>query len=289
MKRSFFAAAVIAGCTSILLAQGLPRPDVVYQQAEVIGLQTKAGGFGFTVTGNLKGQTVTGKPFSATEERHSVQTLGDGTHIDRTETNQFYRDDQGRTRVERGSGNSMTVTIQDPVAGSIIVLEPASKTAHRLPAPTVLPAPAGAGAGGPATIKFQTGIAVAGVAPGPPPGLPPDVVITRSESGTATPASEDLGTQIINGVPAQGTRTTLTIPAGQIGNDRAIQVVSERWYSSDLQMTVKSSNTDPRFGETTYELTNINRAAPDPSLFLIPPDYAIQGPELRKPQVEKRD
>jgi len=83
----------------------------------------------------------------------------------------------------------------------------------------------------------------------------------------------------INGVLATGHRTTLTIAAGEIGNDRPIVVTSETWYSSDLQMVVKSSNSDPRFGDTSFELTNIVRSEPDPSLFQIPADYTVIEPK----------
>ena len=65
----------------------------------------------------------------------------------------------------------------------------------------------------------------------------------------------------------------MTIPAGTFGNDRDVKVINERWYSDDLQVLVKSSNSDPRFGLTTYELTNIMRTVPDPALFQPPADY----------------
>ena len=115
-------------------------------------------------------------------------------------------------------------------------------------------------------------------------------------SGTMTPAvkplEEDLGTQNQNGVPAQGTRNTITIPAGQIGNNRDIHVVNERWYSSDLQMLVKSVNSDPRFGTTTYQLTNIIRSMPDAGLFQIPGSYTVDpenGQRRFAPAVGKID
>ena len=66
---------------------------------------------------------------------------------------------------------------------------------------------------------------------------------------------------------------SLVIPAGQIGNDRVIRVVGEQWYSNDLQMMIKSSNSDPRFGDTTYQLTGVSQVSPDPSLFQVPADY----------------
>ena len=92
---------------------------------------------------------------------------------------------------------------------------------------------------------------------------------------------EDLGTQNIAGVSAQGTRITRTIPAGQMGNSKPISIVSERWYSSDLQMVVMSSHSDPRTGTSTYTLTNIQRTEPAASLFTVPSDYSVkQGPAM---------
>jgi hypothetical protein len=63
---------------------------------------------------------------------------------------------------------------------------------------------------------------------------------------------------------------------GQIGNEKAIVVVSEHWYSADLQMVVKSTRNDPRFGETTYTVTSIQRTEPAASLFTVPADYTVQ-------------
>jgi hypothetical protein len=86
---------------------------------------------------------------------------------------------------------------------------------------------------------------------------------------------ESLGRQTIEGVQAEGSRTTVTIPAGAIGNERPIQVVSERWYSPELQTLVMTRHSDPRFGETTYRLTNVSRSEPDHSLFEVPAGYKI--------------
>jgi hypothetical protein len=209
----------------------------------------------------MHGPTVTGKPFSATEQHHSLQILGDGTRVENTETNAFYRDEQGRTRLEHGAAGNSHVAIHDPVAGYSVMLDPTNKVAHKLAHPRG---------------HAQMGaVGHAGPLPPPPPGGG-DVVYMRREVKLGEPVKEDLGTQTINGVVAHGTRTTLTIPAGKIGNDRPIQVVNERWYSSDLQTLVKSVNNDPRFGETDYELTNIDRSAPPASLFQIPSDYKVE-------------
>ncbi len=93
--------------------------------------------------------------------------------------------------------------------------------------------------------------------------------------------TESLGTQTIEGVSAEGTRTTRTIPAGEIGNERALEITSEVWTSPDLKMVVLSKRNDPRIGETVYKLTNIQRADPDPSLFQVPSGFTTkQGPEF---------
>jgi hypothetical protein len=120
----------------------------------------------------------------------------------------------------------------------------------------------------------------------------PDLDQLRAEAGAtgtfvfkthpgpnANEVKEQLGKQTIEGVEAEGTRTTVTIPAGEIGNERPIEIVSERWYSPELQLVVMTRHSDPRFGETTYKLTNINRAEPAKSLFEVPSDYTVkEGP-----------
>jgi TonB family protein len=91
--------------------------------------------------------------------------------------------------------------------------------------------------------------------------------------------TEDLGKQTIEGVLCEGKRTTVTIPAGEIGNDRPIEIVSERWFSPELQVVIMTKTSDPRFGENTYRLQNIVRAEPSPSLFQVPSDYTVkEGP-----------
>jgi TonB family protein len=107
-----------------------------------------------------------------------------------------------------------------------------------------------------------------------------NVMVLTSDSPNVE--TQSLGKQIIEGVEAEGTRTVRTIPAGQIGNEQPIQIVHERWYSPELQVTVMTRNSDPRTGETTYRLTNISRAEPAASLFQVPADYTVkEGAPLR--------
>jgi len=87
--------------------------------------------------------------------------------------------------------------------------------------------------------------------------------------------TESLGKRVVEGVEAEGTRTTVTIPAGEIGNTLAIHVVDESWYSRELQVPVMTRHLDPRSGENVFRLTNINRTEPARSLFEVPADYTI--------------
>jgi hypothetical protein len=91
-------------------------------------------------------------------------------------------------------------------------------------------------------------------------------------------------------VSAEGTRSTITIPAGEIGNTLPIEVVDETWYSPELQINVMTKHRDPRSGETTYRLTNLSRSEPDRSLFEVPAGYAVQEgkmPLKSKPMKEE--
>ena len=100
--------------------------------------------------------------------------------------------------------------------------------------------------------------------------------------------TESLGSQIIEGVKADGTRTTITIPAGAVGNERPIEIVSERWYSPDLQTVVKSTHNDPRMEETVYRLININRSEPPQALFVVPADYTVTDNQMRIKMIEEQ-
>jgi hypothetical protein len=269
--RIFISAALTCGA--------LTAQNVVYQQAGAIGLGgvTIAGGtIGAIAAEPLGARTIAGSPFSATEQRHSLQVLGDGTRIERTDNSQLSRDSEGRTRTEMtpsGGDGPAIVTIQDPVAGANYFLDTVHKSANKMPLPKGLPSPTPLNVLSsrvlPATAQPGTLQATVINQPGP------EIITSGASAPAAAPRNEDLGTQNINGVLAKGTRTTITIPVGQIGNDRELQVVSERWYSDDLQMVLKSSNSDPRFGTTTYELTNISRVEPSASLFQIPADYTV--------------
>jgi len=212
------------------------------------------------------GKVVTGAPYSAVAVTEDKQTLADGNVIDRKIQSNVYRDSQGRTRRETtftgvgafapsGQTHSM-VTIHDPVASAAYVLHTDTKVAEQLPIPPGRPKN-GANVHNRMEARLQQEIA------------------------DGTVKKEDLGTQSINGVMAQGTRYTRVIPAGQVGNANSITVVNEQWYSPDLQIMVKIVRNDPRVGQVTYTLTSIQRTEPAASLFTVPSDYTVKQGSLR--------
>lgn len=239
------------------------------------------------VQGAVMGPTVKGAPYSALETVENTQTLGDGTHINQTTQTMVYRDSEGRMRRETPD----SVMIWDPVANASYELDPKTQTARKAPL-GILTAHIRLKGGQPTQVEFQEGDGPL-KAP-PPPPVPGDQVrvfstgrggrggygFTTSSSVTVkigTAKTESLGRQTIEGVNADGSRETSTIDVGEIGNDRPIQTVAERWYSQDLQTTVKEAHSDPRTGQETFILTNISRTEQPADLFQVPPGYQMVG------------
>lgn len=223
-----------------------------------IGPDDALGFVGFEA--GLFGKTVTGAPFTADVSTETIRILPDGNRIDNKTTGTLARDSSGRTRRDltlpliggystsgNGSGPAHAIVINDPVAGVSYVLNDTRKEARELRLPS----------------NFFRGNATN--------RNPNSTARTNSPNVT----TESLGTQLIGGISAEGTRTTRTIPAGQIGNEKPIAVIVERWYSPDLQMDILIKRNDPRGGTTIFQLTNVVRSDPDPSLFQVPSDYTV--------------
>ena len=94
--------------------------------------------------------------------------------------------------------------------------------------------------------------------------------------------TESLGKQMVEGVECEGERVVTTMPAGTIGNDRPIETVNETWYSPELKIMILSKRSDPRFGESTYSVTNITRSEPYAELFQPPSDYTFIDGDTKK-------
>jgi len=221
------------------------------------------------VEAGMPGRVVKNAPYSADVVTETTQALPDGNRIRQSSTVRVYRDSEGRTRREQSlrtlnglapnANLPEVVFINDPVAGANYALNPTEKTASRSAwmlrgrqensaQPTPQPRTQNPG--------------------GPGRGFGP----RRANDNVKT---ESLGKQTIEGVVAEGTRTTMTIPAGRIGNEQPIQVVTETWYSSELQTVVLQKRADPRNGETVTRLANVTRADPSRTLFEVPAEYKI--------------
>jgi hypothetical protein len=215
------------------------------------------GEFGVMSAGPGARTPVTGAPYSAVETRQTQQTLSDGNQVTREEQSKVYRDGLGRVRIEHtmsrpwntGATAQTVITIFDPVGGYSYMLNPSKMTAVKTALPPLRAAQA--------------------------TNEPVRPMHERSAKANHAIQTENLGTQAINNVAATGTRRIETIAAGSIGNQQAIQIVRESWISADLKVPVSIKSSDPRFGNTVMQLTNITQTEPDPALFVVPSNYTV--------------
>lgn len=269
-------------------AQDAPPPDggpkVLMYQSNTAGVAgpVTAGGMFFSAQVPDNEKAITGEPYTATATTEVTQVLSDGNRIENKTSSSVARDSLGRMRREETMGmvgpwqvnGPKLVFITDPTTQTNYVLDVNKQVASVIKLPALLPA----------TMPQPP--------PLPPPGSQPGVDIGYSAQGEASVTfatggpggaspddvkTESLGVQSMEGVSVEGKRVTRTIPAGQIGNVGPIQTVSEVWYSPDLQVVVMSKHSDPRFGDTTYQLTGIQRDEPDHSLFEVPPGYTVRN------------
>ena len=250
---------MVPALAGILVAQGPPPPDAHHGFGG-------PGGFGgpeerLLGAGPGSRAVVTGAPYSAVEVIQRQQTLPNGNSISTKNQSSVYRDSQGRMRTEEsvtrpsatGETTRTMIAIFDPVAGSRYSLDSSTMIAR------------------------QSGLPQLNGRSGPRPDARP----ARPTPPNVTQTS--LGTAVVNGVSATGTQITETIPAGAVGNAQPIQIVRTTWVSTELKVPVQIKTTDPRFGTTDMELTNITLAEPSASLFVVPAGYTIQAGGGRGP------
>ena len=255
-------------------------------------------------------KAIKGAPYSADTVVEGIQTLADGNRIVRKTTGLVYRDGEGRTRREEdvtlstmttnGPVTSLrkTISIVDPIAGFSYSLDPEHKIAWKTPA---------GGAGAimgklEMTIADQRKVEAEKLAaaekmktePGDDSKLKAAAdekkmraaaaggSVSFERRGYATAPETPLEHKRIEGVAVEGRKTTTVIPAGQVGNEQPITITSEEWRSTELNVLVLTRHSDPRTGESSYRLTNIIRAEPDRSLFMVPPDYTIKETGIRR-------
>jgi Ca2+-binding EF-hand superfamily protein len=188
-------------------------------------------------------------PFSAETVLENTRRLYDGSTVTAQSKGAIYRDVSGRTRREQplesvgafslGSESQKLIFITDAGEGTQYFLDQIRKTARRIP------------------LSGDNR---------PQPTTEP------GEGKT-----ESLGKKILEGVAVEGTRTTIEISAGRVGNDKPLQIVTERWYSAELQTVVMTRHIDPLMGEQVFRLVNIRRGEPARELFLVPNDYKVES------------
>jgi hypothetical protein len=212
---------------------------------------------------------IRGAPYAGELVVERVQVLADGNRIVERSTQRVYRDGDGRGRVESEWQGRPLVQIQDPVQAMSYRLYPADKTGLGMamgePKPasgaaTATLAPAGGVSAGAAKVAEQLAPALAAAA----------------ASADSQRTVRSLGKRQIEGLTAEGTLETVTIPAGTNGNTRPIVSTYETWVSRDLRLTLYTKSTDPRYGERVIRLQNIGRTEPPTALFTVPADYKVQ-------------
>lgn len=232
----------------------LPEGEISFFSAEMAGA----------------GEVVTAAPYTATATTESTQVLADGNRIVNKTSSFVARDSQGRTRRETDLhrigtmqvDSPKTVFINDPTTHTQYIFTPGGEA-------TKVIRSEGTWKEGPQIIdlrgvrerhsKEKVIVNVQGAHEG-----------QQSKESSEQVKHEDLGTQTIEGVSAQGKRETVTIPAGEIGNERPIEIVTETWFSPELHTMVLRKHSDPRTGDSIYRLTDIKRNEPDASLFQAP-------------------
>jgi len=193
---------------------------------------------------------VEGVPYRAESVIELVRNTKDGTASVRRITGLVARDAAGRTLREDAMGpeQDRVVAIDDPMAGVHYVLFPERAEGRKFAEPLRERRLGRMG------TRFHR---------------------PRDAGGAPPVKTESLGTQVIAGVEAEGMRDTITLPAGVHGNESPVEVVSERWYSSELKAVVRHLHRDAR-GERTWTLTDITRGEPEASLFEVPAGFEIE-------------
>ena len=222
------------------------------------------------------GEVVTAAPYTATATTESTQVLADGNRIVNKTSSFVARDSQGRTRRETDLhrigtmqvDSPKTVFINDPTTHTQYIFTPGggetTKVVRSESSWKEKPQIIELRTTREQRLKEKTIVTVQGAHEG-----------QQRKENSEQVKHEDLGTQMIEGVSAQGKRETVTIPAGQIGNERPIEIVSETWFSPELHTMVLRKHSDPRLGDSTYRLTDIKRNEPDAALFQPPPGTKV--------------
>ena len=273
----------------------LPMPPVAETPVPLVdgGRDGRLNTLSFTTPdANFERNVVKGSPFAAESVTEHVQRLGDGNRMVRKSSAKLFRDSAGRTRREhpltRGNVTAAAdgqeprlIVINDPVGQVEYLVDTARGTLRKMRMSPGLAEARRQAAG----TESSFGVL-----------MPTSAAHRRRAEGDAAqplpePKKERLEARQIEGVMAEGTRITVTIPAGEFDNEQPLEITHEQWYSAELEMVVLMTHNDPRFGETTFRLTNITRGDPTPDLFAEPQGYRAvdhHEPALGRPVMRRQ-
>jgi len=213
-------------------------------------------------------------PFSANAITKVVQRTREGGRFERIVEAKYYRDSFGRVRVEYapssnvvGDARTVAVVVPNPYARTdrVFLVDDAAKLVE------------------PVDFRIFATLFNATKAFTIPTELRRFTNFFTAEfrvSGAGL--FEDLGSQMIGGVRANGTRFTPS----------AWRAVDERWDSPQLGLVVHAREVDQERGwEIEYTLTDIRRTEPPQHLFVMPAGYQYRHGEgllLESPEAELR-
>lgn len=209
--------------------------------------------------GGFGGKTVTGKPFQATFTITRTETLPNNA-INNTITGTIARDTDGSTYRDvklpaigpwASSGQAPELIYIRNVTQMMQYIENVTKKTYEAFAIRQHNPPTG---------NFK------GQGRGPKGAASPNETVSDTKTTYVDPVTQA-------SYSVDDHKVTRTIPAGQIGNENPIVTTTERLFSADLGVVVEITRTDPRFGNSTYQLSNIGQ--PAASLFLPDPSFQL--------------
>jgi len=248
-----------ANSTKGLAASSAPQLGTITdaKTRDALQMQKQADEFMYMISSGAPGfnRTIHNKPYSAEAVTETIRILEDGNRIVRRNVMRQYRDREGRSRRELilealspsiPVGPREMIFLYDPVKGVSYIVD----SEHEVTRQFNLPANA-------RSLQKR-------LLPSTPNRISPDL------------QSENLGSRTIEGLQCTGTKRTLHIPPGEIGNQAPIVAITETWYSTEIEGVVDSISNDPRYGTTHYNLQSVKRDEPSPELFVPPPHYKVE-------------
>jgi hypothetical protein len=244
MRRSFstgFATLICMLQTVGLCAQEISRPP------DYPGLRVHIPGVFITPIPNA--------PFSGTVQILSKEPLPDGTTRTRQTVNYIARNSAGviynETRLLvtpgfQGEPRVLSFHIYDPETRLSTFFNPATHIARQI---LLREAPKASVNSTPETFVG---------------GLSADRIV-----------SQELGTQTVAGLLLHGTRKQRIVPAAISGTGHGITITDDYWYSEELRVYLVLRHDDPRTGEQTVGIIDVQRGEPNSAKFQIPSDYKL--------------